>query len=139
MQQLTGLASLLAACPAFAAEQLPAPALGTGNVLQMLIGLSAVLALVFTMGWVLKKISGHHFTSHSAIRVVAGTAVGQRERVVVVEVADTWLVLGVASGHVSALHTMPRAELPLAHPAAANTGTPFGLWLARMLEKKHAQ
>jgi len=32
---------------------------------------------------------------------------GQRERVVIVEVAGTWLVLGVAPGQVSKLHELP--------------------------------
>ena len=43
--------------------------------------------------------------------VIGGSAVGQRERVVLVEVADTWLVIGVAPGHVTALHSMPKGEI----------------------------
>jgi flagellar protein FliO/FliZ len=45
--------------------------------------------------------------------------VGQRERVVVVEIGDDWLVLGVAAGQVRALHTLPAQTLDetLAEPA----------------------
>jgi flagellar protein FliO/FliZ len=46
------------------------------------------------------------------LRVIAGTAVGTRERVVVLEVGSTWLVLGVAPGRVTALAEMPREKLP---------------------------
>jgi flagellar protein FliO/FliZ len=46
------------------------------------------------------------------MRIVAGTAVGTRERVVVLEVAGTWLVLGVAPGRITALAEMPRGDLP---------------------------
>ncbi|MHB1061000.1 MAG: flagellar biosynthetic protein FliO, partial [Thiobacillus sp.] len=34
--------------------------------------------------------------------------VGARERVVVVEVDNTWLLLGVGGGNVRLLHTLPR-------------------------------
>jgi flagellar protein FliO/FliZ len=46
------------------------------------------------------------------VKVVGATSVGPRERVVVVEVDDTWLVLGVGGGQVRSLHTMnkPRGE-----------------------------
>lgn len=127
---------LLLACAATAAESPPAPAVGMGSILQMLAGLVIVLALVLFMGWLLKRFSGHAFSQNSAIRIIAGTAVGQRERVVVVEVADQWLILGVAPGSVHALHTMPRAELPADRPAT--TTTAFPLWLRRALDKKNA-
>jgi flagellar protein FliO/FliZ len=130
------LSLLLLPCPAAAAESPLAPAVGMGSVLQMLAGLVIVLALVLLMGWLLKRFSGHAFSPNSAIRIIAGTAVGQRERVVVVEVADQWLILGVAPGSVHALHTMPRAELPADSPAT--TATAFPLWLRRALEKKSA-
>jgi flagellar protein FliO/FliZ len=45
--------------------------------------------------------------------------VGQRERVVVVEVGATWLVLGVTSNQVNTLHSLPAQAA--AAPAAAGT------------------
>ena len=48
----------------------------------------------------------------SPIKLIATQAVGQRERVVLVEVADQWLLLGVAPGQVTALQTLPKATLP---------------------------
>jgi flagellar protein FliO/FliZ len=40
--------------------------------------------------------------------VVGGVMLGPRERLVVVEVGDTWLLLGVGGGQVNILHTLPR-------------------------------
>ena len=34
--------------------------------------------------------------------------VGPKERVVLIEVGDTWLLLGVAASNVSLLHTLPK-------------------------------
>ena len=44
------------------------------------------------------------------VKVVGATSVGPRERVVVVEVDDTWLVLGVGGGQVRSLHTMNKPQ-----------------------------
>ncbi|MBL1828569.1 flagellar biosynthesis protein FliO, partial [Klebsiella pneumoniae] len=42
------------------------------------------------------------------ITVVAQQMLGAREKVVVVDVEGTWLVLGVTQQHVQTLHTLPR-------------------------------
>ncbi len=55
-------------------------------------------------------------TSAAALKAVATLSVGARERVVVIEAGESWLVLGVAPGRVNKLHVMPRQELPA--PAA---------------------
>lgn len=44
------------------------------------------------------------------VKVVGATSVGPRERVVVVEVDDTWLVLGVGGGQVHSLHAMDKPK-----------------------------
>ncbi len=50
------------------------------------------------------------------IRVLGSTAVGPRERVVVVEIEDTRLVLGVGSGNVRLLHRL--SATPSTEPRA---------------------
>lgn len=89
----------------------PAPDFG-GNVLQLLLSLGAVLAMIVGALWLLKKITQQRGATSGLLRVVAGTAVGARERVVIVEVGSTWLVLGVAPGRVSALAEVPRQATP---------------------------
>ena len=75
----------------------------------------------------------------SVLKVISGVAVGQRERIVLVEVNDTWLVIGVAPGQVRTLHSMPKSNLPI--PQAE---TPPGMdgkfqgWLKQMMDKRNA-
>src|SRR5262245_20603927 len=85
-----------------AAADAPA-ATATGSTTQMLFGLLLVLGAVVAAGWLAKRFVPRHPAAGTALRVVAGTAVGQRERVVVVEVGSTWIVVGVAPGNVRAL------------------------------------
>jgi flagellar protein FliO/FliZ len=56
--------------------------------------------------------------AQGAVRVIGATMVGPRERVVVVEVEDVRLVLGVGSGQVRLLHTLPRS-VPGVGPGAS--------------------
>jgi flagellar protein FliO/FliZ len=41
------------------------------------------------------------------VKTIGGASLGGKERVAVVEIGDTWLVLGAAPGNVRLLHTMP--------------------------------
>ena len=44
------------------------------------------------------------------IKVVGGVSVGTRERVVVLEVAGRWLVVGVAAGQVNAIADIEKGQ-----------------------------
>ena len=136
-----GVVALCASCIGTAVATTPpsvaAPAVPAGGITQVVVGLAAVLALVAAIAWLLKRFSGLRATGSGSIRVLGGAAVGQRERVVLVEVGDTWLLVGVAPGQVRALHTMPKNESTVVPdaPVAADQG--FASWLRRMSEKRN--
>jgi flagellar protein FliO/FliZ len=132
---------LFACCLETAAVAAPpagaGPAVAAGSVAQVVIGLAVVLALFGAIAWVLKRYSGLRGTGSGLIRIIGGAAVGQRERIVLVEVGGTWLLLGVAPGQVRALHTMPKDESAAAPDAAAPADQGFASWLRRMSEKRN--
>lgn len=80
-----------------------------------------VVAIILACAWLLKRIGPNRRAGTQHLRVVASTPVGQRERVVIVEVADRWLVLGVGGGQVTRLDTLE----PPATPDAAPPGPPL--------------
>ncbi len=103
------------------------PSLGFGAVLQTVFGLVLVIAVVFGCGWLARRLGLQHGPKNALVKTVGGASLGGKERVAVVEIGDTWLVLGAAPGSVRLLHTMPASELP--NPAqaaakAASTGDP---------------
>lgn len=61
----------------------------------------------------------------AALKIVGSIAVGPKERVVIVEVASTWLVLGVGSGQVTRLHKLPAPAVSPSAPTAASAGPDF--------------
>ncbi len=84
--------------------------MNAGALLQAGFGLLAVLALIYACAWVARRFGLAPTGGDSLLKVVASASVGQRERVVVVQIGAQWLVLGVAAGAVRHLHTMPRGD-----------------------------
>ncbi|MCE9638724.1 MAG: flagellar biosynthetic protein FliO [Betaproteobacteria bacterium] len=120
------------------AEQTPAASGAvTGQLLSLFLGLAVVLAVIAGTAWLLKRLAPKTYGASSVLRVVAGAAVGQRERVVIVEVGATWLVLGVAPGSVNSLHQMPRPDEIANAPVTADAMPPFAQWLRKMMDKRN--
>lgn len=109
---IAAFSCLLFPCISFAAENNIQPPLQSpfSSALQMMLGLGIVLVLIAGMAWLLKKFMPGQVASNGDLKVVSAVAVGTKERVVLVDVGDTRLVIGVAPGHVVRLHEMPRPE-----------------------------
>ncbi len=68
--------------------------------------LAVIIALIMLGALVLRRINGSQGFSGCHLKVVGGVAIGHKERVVIVEVDKTWLVLGVGGGQVTKLHEL---------------------------------
>lgn len=103
MARWRGRASLLLApAPAWAAAPDAA-----GSMLSVLISLVLILGGFVAVAWLARRyLPG--MGSQGAVKVIGTTSVGPRERVVVVEIDDTWLTLGVGGGNVRLLDTRPK-------------------------------
>jgi flagellar protein FliO/FliZ len=111
------------AVPTAPTLQSTAPDLGS-SALQMVLGLIVVLALLLGALWLLKRISQPRGNVAGLMRVVAG--------VVILELGNSWLVLGVAPGQVSTLAEIPRQELP--PTAQLPSAGEFPAWLKQIVE-----
>ena len=93
------------------------PTLSTGSAfLQGLLGLLIVLAALLLFFWFMRRFSPGQSGAQGVVKVVGGVMLSTREKVVVVEIGDTWLLLGVGGGQVNTLHTLPRPEGASATP-----------------------
>lgn len=102
---LSGMAPL----GARAAEAMPQTS-AFGAFFQALVGLLIVLGMLYGFFWLLRRFGPVQSGAQGVVKVVGGVMLGPRERLVVVEVENTWVLVGVASGHVSALHTLAKPE-----------------------------
>lgn len=112
--------------PAPVADPLSAAALG-----RMALGLLLVVALIFACAWVARRFG---FTARgqnaAGMKIVGSLALGPRERVLVLEIDDTWLVVGASAGGMRTLHTLP------ARPAAAHSAAPAANGFGGLLMQK---
>lgn len=137
---VTGTAAALLPLGVRAAEPVklaasPGVAVSFGSALQVALGLAVVLTMVAGAAWLIKRLGVVPGGGTGIVRVVGGAAVGQRERVVLVEINGTWIVVGVAPGHVTSLLTMAK---PADAPADASppASAAFASWLKQTLEKR---
>ncbi|MFC0267311.1 flagellar biosynthetic protein FliO [Kushneria aurantia] len=86
------------------------------------LALAFILLLIWGMAVLLKRLGPGRRLRGSALNIVASQSLGTREKVVVVEVEETWLVLGVSPGGISRLHEMPAKQDGVA-PSREETGT----------------
>jgi flagellar protein FliO/FliZ len=93
-----------------AAAAAPPEVSTSGALFQGLLGLLMVLAALAAFFWFLRRFSPGQSAAQGVVKVVGGVMLGPRERLVVVEVGDTWLLVGVGGGQVNTLHTLPRPE-----------------------------
>ncbi len=91
----------------------------TSNLLQVTFGLFAVLVLIFGIAWFVKRYSSFSGSSNQSLQVIGALSMGQRERVVLMRVGETQILLGVAPGRVQKLHVL---EKPIPLPESSNRG-----------------
>lgn len=131
------LIALLVALPGLAQADAAASVVSpAGSLVQVIVGLTVVLGFIVTLAWLARRLGVAQTGRSGAIQIVGAASVGTRERVVVVEVAGQWLVVGVGAGQVSALATLPRGELPTDPPVQL---PPFAARLKQLIENRRGQ
>ena len=117
----------------------PPPVISTGNMLQLSAGLFIVLAFIALIAWLFKKIGFNPANRTGLLKIISSASIGQKERVVIAEIDDTWLVLGVAPGQVNLLHQMHKKSSPSVETAEPPSGNSFTEKLQANLEQDHEQ
>lgn len=93
-----------------ATVQQPATTSAGSTLVQVSGALTAIIIFILLAAWVAKRFGFAPKTGSSKeMKVSASCSVGPRERVVIVDVQDARLVLGVTAGQITHLHTLPAA------------------------------
>lgn len=115
----------LATLPSLAFATDAPPAVPAGSAVQATLALLGILALLAGLAWLARKMTGGKGFGQGGLRIVGGVALSPRERIVLVEAGDTWLVVGIVPGQIRTLHRMPKGTLS----AETDPGRPFAQWL----------
>jgi len=106
------------------------PIINTASVLQVLFSLLIVIAVIYLLAWYLRR---HQFSGglSQKMTVIAALSVGARERVVLVQLAEKQLLLGVSPGRVNLLQAY---DQPVLDNSDADQQSPFAKLLAGHLK-----
>jgi flagellar protein FliO/FliZ len=114
----TTLSLALAAAPVAIAQSAAAAVDSGPSMLPMLLALALVLALIPASMWLLRRLGAGSNAPGAGMKVVSQLTLGPRERLVVVEAGDRWLLLGVTASSVNRVGTLAKGELPAGTPPA---------------------
>ncbi len=136
--RIFALAGMLLSVSVHAADETggTSPASGTdpmaaSNLWQLTLGMIVVLGVMLGLAWILKRSGKFQMAAGGSLKILGGLSMGTRERVVLLQVGETQLLVGVAPGRVQTLHVL---EQPLeAHDQPAGGG--FADQLGRMMGK----
>ena len=78
------------------------PIINTGSIVQILASLVFVIGIIYLLAWYLRRQQSSVGLSQK-MTVIAALSVGARERVVLVQLAEKQLLLGVSPGRVNLL------------------------------------
>ncbi len=134
-------AALAGARTAVPPPALPAAPSAAANLVQTVLALGFVLAILVGLAWALKRFGPRNVTGGSTVKLVGALSVGTRERILVVEVGEQWIVVGASPGRMNALATMPRQEtVPegLVRPDGM-PATNFSEWFKQTIEKRNGK
>lgn len=73
------------------------------HITQIAGALALIVALVVGLGWMVKKLNHGGFSGNGDIRIVASTFLGPKEKVLLLEVRDRQVLIGVNAGGITAL------------------------------------
>lgn len=116
------------------------PAANGGGLLQTTLALAFVIALMLGLAWLTKRFSPRNFGgANGNVKLVGSLSIGTRERILLVEVGEQWIVVGASPGRINALATMPRQESSAAPLAATPPSANFAEWFKQTIDKRNGK
>ncbi|WP_019217469.1 flagellar biosynthetic protein FliO [Legionella tunisiensis] len=88
-----------------------AATISSSELMRVLGGLLLVVLVIIFLSWLLRRLNGAGLANASGFKVIAYMNLGTREKIMLVNVGNRILLLGVTSGSINTLHDFGE-ELP---------------------------
>jgi flagellar protein FliO/FliZ len=127
------LVPLLLAGEAVAAATTPVPTTDgmISQIVQLVLGLGLVVGLIFGLAWLLRRMQNQAGPrGNQAIQLLASQSLGTRERLLLVQVGEEQVLLGLTAGRITPLHVLNE---PVVMPASNATTPDFAKRLQELL------
>lgn len=110
--------------------------LTAGSLIQVSAGLLVVVLTIFALAWFLRRYGRFSSSANGALKVVGGLSVGPRERVVLLQIKDRQLLVGVAPGRVQMLHELEERVAPAEAEEQGEAGSGRPLFSAMLKRER---
>ncbi len=90
------------------------------TMLTLGVGLLAVLALIFGCAWIVRRMGGMSGGNTRAIKVVSVMPMGTRERIALIEVGGTQILVGVTPSTIRTLHVFDEPVVSAGEPVSGD-------------------
>ncbi len=129
--------SLWVAIPLDSAAQVASRVPETSSLLlQTFLGLTIVVCMIIALGWLARRMNLTGLQRNQHCRILATMPVSAREKVVLVDIAGQQLLLGIAPGSITTLHTF---DEPVIETAELTSATTAGKSHSRLAAKSPAE
>lgn len=98
--------SALAAEPVAQVAATPAVGSVSGQLTQLVLGLLLVIGLIFVLAWLMRRVQRIGPGNGQVIELVGSRALGPRDRLVLVQVGEEQILLGITPGRITPLHVL---------------------------------
>jgi flagellar protein FliO/FliZ len=130
--------NVLAAEPVATVATAAAPAVSSGvagQLTQLVFGLLLVLGLIFFLAWLLRRVQqAGPAGKGQVIELIGSRALGPRDRLMLVQVGNEQILLGLSPGSITALHVLKE---PVQVPSTEKTTPEFAQRLMELMGKDH--
>lgn len=77
---------------------------------HLIVNLFGVIALLFALLYILKKVKTAKHASNKHIKIINTVAIGAKERIILIEVNNTTLLVGATPTHIETLHVFKEMQ-----------------------------
>ncbi|WP_141676659.1 flagellar biosynthetic protein FliO [Legionella jamestowniensis] len=109
-----------------------ASSISNSELLRVMSGLLLVVGVIVLLSWLLRRLNNAGLGNSNGFKVIASMSLGTREKIMLINTGNRFLLLGVTSGSINTLHDFGE-ELPVGF--LSDTKTSFSEFLKTALGK----
>jgi len=113
----------------------PQGVMDIGSAVQLVLGLFLVLLMIVASAWLVKRLGRWQGGHTDQLKVVGGIAIGARERIVLLQVGEQQLLVGITPGNIRTLHVL---DEPLPVAERKSISEPLSAKFATILNKQRS-
>lgn len=112
----------------------PAPKIGSGgHLLNVTLGLIAIIALIFVLSAFVKRFGSGTFSANTQLKILSSMPLGTRERIVLIDAGGQQLLLGITPTNINTLHVFSD---PIVLDSKSEAPSDFSQKLMAILQQK---